>query len=75
VVGVISAGMATNGFVLTTYGPTNCVWTINCATNITSPNWFTLTNFNIPANSPEFRFVDLEATNLGRFYQVIPTVY
>lgn len=74
-VAVISSGMATNGFVLTVYGLTNSVWTVNCTTNLTSPNWFTLTNFSVPANPPVFQFVDLEATNLNRFYKVISTVY
>jgi Immunoglobulin domain len=74
-IAVISSGMATNGFVLTTYGLTNSVWTINCTTNLNPPNWFTLTNFSIPSYPPVFKFVDLEATNLNRFYQVIPKVY
>jgi hypothetical protein len=74
VVAVISSGMATNGFVLTIQGLTNSVWTINCSTNLSPSNWFTLTNFGIPANPPVFTFVDLEATNLNRFYQVIPKV-
>lgn len=74
VVGVISAGMATNGFVLTVYGLTNSVWTVKCKRNMNS-KWFTLTNFSIPSYPPVFTFVDLEATNLNRFYQVIPKVY
>jgi hypothetical protein len=74
VVAVISAGMETNGFVLTIQGVTNSVWTVNCTTNI-PPQWFTLTNFSIPADPPVFKFVDLEATNLNRFYEVIPKVY
>ena len=73
--GVISSGMATNGFVLTVYGLTNSVWTVNCNTNLEHPNWFTLTNFSIPKSPPRFQFVDLEATNLSRFYRVIPFVY
>lgn len=73
VVGVISADMATNGFVLNIYGVTNSFWTVNCTTNM-PPNWFTLTNFSIPREQT-FKFVDLEATNLNRFYEVIPKVY
>ena len=74
VVAVISSGMATNGFVLTVQGLTNSVWTINCSTNFSPPDWFTLTNFSIPKNPPVFTFVDLAATNLSRFYEVIPKV-
>jgi hypothetical protein len=74
IVAVISAGMATNGFSLTVRGVTNSVWTIKCTTNFPS-DWFTLTNFSIPPFTPVYTFVDLEATNLNRFYQVIPTVY
>jgi hypothetical protein len=74
-VGVISSGMATNGFVLTVYGLTNSTWTVNCTTNLNPPQWFTLTNFSIPSSPPVFKFVDLEATNLNRFYEVIPKVY
>jgi len=74
-IAVISSGMATNGFVLTTYGLTNSVWTIYCTTNLNPPNWFVLTNFGIPSYPPVFKFVDLEATNLNRFYKVIPKVY
>lgn len=73
-VAVISSGMATNGFVLTINGLTNSFWTINCTTNLNPPSWFTLTNFGIPANPSGFRFVDRQATNLNRFYQVIPKV-
>jgi hypothetical protein len=75
IVAVIASGMATNGFALTIRGLTNSVWTINCTTNVAPPNWFTLTNFSIPRNPPVFTYVDLAATNLSRFYQVIPTVY
>lgn len=73
-VGVISSGMETNGFALTVYGLTNSVWTVNYTTNLAQPNWFTLTNFSIPHNPRLVKFVDLEATNLNRFYQVIPFV-
>lgn len=73
VIAVISAGMETNGFVLNIYGLTNSVWTVNCTTNM-PPQWFTLTNFWIPPGN-SFKFVDLEATNLSRFYEVIPKVY
>ena len=74
VVAVISSGMATNGFVLTIQGLTNSVWTVNCTTNLAPPSWFTLTNFGIPHSPPVFTFIDLAATNLSRFYQVIPKV-
>lgn len=72
--GVISSGMETNGFALTVYGLTNSVWTVNCTTNLAQSDWFTLTNFSIPHNPRFVKFVDLEATNLNRFYQVIPFV-
>lgn len=75
VVGVIASGMATNGFALTVYGTTNCVWNVNCTTNIAAPEWFNLAKFNIPVNFSSYTYVDLEATNLSRFYQVIPIVY
>jgi hypothetical protein len=75
VVGIISSGIATNGFVLTVYGLTNSVWTVNYKTNFSSSTWMTLTNFSIPSYPPVFKFVDLQATNLSRFYQVIPKVY
>jgi len=75
IVAVLSSGMATNGFALTIRGLTNSVWTINCITNLAHPEWFTLTNFSIPRSPPVFKFVDLEATNLNRFYEVIPRVY
>lgn len=75
VVGVIASGMATNGFALTVYGTTNCLWTVNCTTNIANPDWFNVTKFNIPVNFASYTYVDLQATNLSRFYQVIPTVY
>ena len=74
-IAVISSGMATNGFVLTVYGLTNSTWTVNCTTNLNPPQWFTLTNFSVPNYPPVVQFVDLEATNLNRFYEVIPTVY
>ena len=74
-IAVISSGMATNGFVLTVSGLTNSTWTVNCTTNLNPPQWFTLTNFGVPSYPPVFQFVDLEATNLNRFDQVIPTVY
>jgi len=74
-IGVISSGRATNGFVLTVYGLTNSLWTVNCNTNLGSSPWFTLTNFSIPSYPPVFTFVDLQATNLSRFYRVIPKVY
>ncbi len=74
VVAVLSSGMETNGFALTIRGLTNSVWTINCSTNM-PPQWFTLTNFSIPKSPPVYKFVDMEATNLCRFYSVIPKVY
>jgi hypothetical protein len=74
IVAVISSGMATNGFALNIRGLTNSVWTIKCTTNLAAPEWFTLTNFGIPRSPPVFKFVDLEATNLNRFYEVIPKV-
>lgn len=75
VVAVISSGIETNGFVLTVYGLTNSIWRVDCNTNLQAANWFTLTNFSIPARPPVFRFVDLEATNMNRFYRVIPKVF
>ena len=75
IVAVMSSGMDTNGFALTIRGLTNSVWTINYSTNLALPDWVTLTNFSIPRTPSVFEFVDLEATNLNRFYQVIPTVY
>lgn len=75
IVAVISSGMETNGFALTIRGLTNSWWTINCTTNLSSPNWFTVTNFSIPRSPPVFKFVDVEATNLNRFYQVFSTVH
>lgn len=74
VLAVISPGIETNGFVLNVYGLTNSIWTVNCTTNLSPPEWFTLTNFSIP-QTRKFKFVDREATNLNRFYQVIPIVY
>lgn len=73
-VGVIASGMETNGFALTVYGLTNSFWTVNYTTNLAQPNWTTLTNFSIPHNPRMVKFVDLGATNLNRFYQVIPHV-
>lgn len=73
IVAVIGSGMETNGFALTIRGLTNSVWTIKCTTNL-PPTWITLTNFGIPRSPPVFRFVDLAATNLNRFYQVLPKV-
>lgn len=32
-------------------------------------------NFSLPAFPPVFKFVDREAANLHRFYEVIPEVY
>lgn len=74
-VAVISSGMATNGFVLTVYGLTNSTWSINYTTNLDSSQWYTLTNFSVPNYPPVVQVVDLQATNLNRFYQIIPTVY
>jgi uncharacterized repeat protein (TIGR03803 family) len=67
----IDPGMETNGFALTIRGPANSRWTINCSTQM-PPRWFPLTNFTMPSSPPMFRFVDLEATNVQRFYEVIP---
>lgn len=75
VVAVISSGMETNGFALTVRGITNSVWQIDCTTNLQLADWFTITNFSPAGSPPVFEFVDLEATNLNRFYRVIPTVY
>jgi hypothetical protein len=75
IIAVISSGMETNGFVLTIHGLTNSVWRIDCATNLESPGWFTLTNLSIPSTPAFIKFVDLEATNLHRFYRVLPKVY
>lgn len=74
IVAVISAGMETNGFALSIRGVTNSVWRVDCKTNLAS-DWFTVTNFDIPRQPPVFKFVDLEGTNLSRFYRVVPTVY
>ncbi len=75
IVAVISAGMETNGFALTIHGLTNSVWRIDYTTNLVSSGWLTLTNLTIPGTPPVIKFVDLAATNLNRFYEVVPTVY
>jgi hypothetical protein len=75
IVAVIGAGIETNGFALTIFGLTNSIWRVDYATNLASPQWQTLTNLSIPRTPSWFKFVDLQATNLNRFYQVHPTVY
>lgn len=75
IVAVTSAGMETNGFALSIRGLTNSLWRIECNTNLATDAWTTLTNFSIPRSPPVFKFVDLEGTNLSRFYRVIPKVY
>jgi hypothetical protein len=74
-VSIISAGMETNGFSLTIRGLTNSIWRIECCTNFQAQQWYTLTNLSIPKFPPSIKFTDLEATNLSRFYRVIPTVF
>lgn len=74
-VGVISAGMETNGFALTLHGLTNSLWRVDCTIDVEQTNWFTITNLTIPGTLSWVKFVDMEATNLHRYYKVIPTVY
>ena len=71
-VAVFSSNMATNGFTLTINGDTNLNWRVEYTTNFHTPDWVTLTNLIIPESPPEITFTDLEATNLSRFYRVIP---
>jgi hypothetical protein len=75
IVAVLSSGMETNGFALTIRGLTNSVWRIDYTTNLDAPDWLTLTNVAIPKAPPVIKFVDLAATNLNRFYRVLPTVF
>ena len=71
-VAVFSSNMATNGFTVTINGDTNLNWRVDYTTNFHAPDWVTLTNLIIPEFTPEITFTDLEATNLSRFYRVIP---
>jgi hypothetical protein len=72
-VAVFSSDMRTNGFTFTVSGNTNLDWRIDCSTNFPAQDWFTLTNLVISSSPPFARvFTDPEATNLSRFYRMIP---
>jgi hypothetical protein len=67
---VMSPGMETNGFRITLGGTTNTSWLVDYTTEANSTNWLRLATVAIPRFPPRTNFVDLNATNLNRFYRV-----
>jgi hypothetical protein len=74
VVAVMSTQLEGNGFAITIRGLTNTVWRVEYVTEFGSTDWVTLADIAIPTITPVVKFFD-PATNVSRFYRVIPKVY